>query len=165
MATGGRRPSTLLSFHGTVNAERILPSVLLYRIGPGFRGLILVTLISASMSTFDMTMNKAAAMFTNDIYRRYIRPDATNQRLLTVTYMFFAVMLVVAFLMAYQVPNINTMWGWITMGLWSGIGMPLLLRFYWWRFNGAGFAMGVLVGSRPLFACWRGTRSIPPRIT
>ena len=39
------------------------------------------------MSTFDMTMNKAAAMFTNDIYRRYIRPDATNrQRLLTVTY-------------------------------------------------------------------------------
>ena len=48
--------------------------------------------------------------------------------------------------MAYQVPNINTMWGWITMGLWSGIGMPLLLRFYWWRFNGAGFAMGVLGG-------------------
>jgi len=136
----------LIGYHGTVNAERILPSVLLYRVGSGFRGLILVTLISASMSTFDMTMNKAAAMFTNDIYRKYVRPDATHKHLMRVTYLFFAVLLVIAFVMAYQIPNINTIWGWITMGLWSGIGMPLLLRFYWWRFNGAGFGFGVLGG-------------------
>ena len=136
----------LIGYQGTVNAERILPSVLLYRVGAGFRGLILVTLISASMSTFDMTMNKAAAMFTNDIYRRYLRPEATHKQLMRVTYMFFAVMLVVAFVMAYQIPNINTIWGWITMGLWSGIGMPLLLRFYWWRFNGVGFGCGMLGG-------------------
>ena len=136
----------LLSYHGTVNAERILPSVLLHRIGPGFRGLILVTLLSASMSTFDMTMNKAAAMFTNDIYRRYLRPAATNRQLMTATYAFFAVTLGLAFVMAYYVPNINSIWGWIMMGLWSGIGMPLLLRFYWWRFNGAGFALGVFGG-------------------
>ncbi len=136
----------LLSYHGTVNAERILPSVLLHKIGPGFRGLILVTLISASMSTFDMTMNKAAAMFTNDIFRRFLRPGATNRQLMTATYAFFAVTLVLAFFMAYYVPNINSIWGWIMMGLWSGIGMPLLLRFYWWRFNGAGFALGVFGG-------------------
>lgn len=141
-----RQKLDLVSYHGTVNGERILPSVLLHKVGPGFRGLILVTLISASMSTFDMTMNKAAAMFTNDIYRRFLRPEATTQEMMRATYAFFGVMLAAAFGMAYFIPNINTIWGWITMGLWSGIGMPLLLRFYWWRFNGAGFAAGVFGG-------------------
>lgn len=141
-----RQKLDLLGYEGSINAERILPSVLLYRVSSGFRGLILVTLISASMSTFDMTMNKAAAMFTNDIYRRHWRPEATNQQLMRATYMFFAVMLVAAFGLAYFIPNINTIWGWITMGLWSGIGMPLLLRFYWWRFNGSGFVASMFGG-------------------
>jgi hypothetical protein len=123
-----------------------MPSVLLYRIPAGFRGLILVTLIAASMSTFDMTMNKAAAMFTNDIYRRFLRPQARNRELLTATYLFCGVTVSLAFLLAYNIRNINTIWGWITMGLWSGIGMPLLLRFYWWRFNGAGYAASIFGG-------------------
>ena len=87
----------LLSYEGTVNAERIMPSVLLYRIPAGFRGLILVTLIAASMSTFDMTMNKASAMFTNDIYRRFLRPKAKNRELLTATYAFCGGVVAVAF--------------------------------------------------------------------
>ncbi len=136
----------MVSFGGTVNAERILPSVLLYLIPSGYKGLILVTLIAASMSTFDMTMNKAAAMFTNDIYRRYLRPVAKNRELLTATYCFCVAVVVVAFLLAYNVPNINDIWGWITMGLWSGIGIPLLLRFYWWRFNATGYAVGIFGG-------------------
>ncbi|MBN1512343.1 MAG: sodium:solute symporter [Phycisphaerae bacterium] len=136
----------LVSFAGTVNAERIMPSVLLYRIPTGFRGLILVTLIAACMSTFDMTMNKSSAMFTNDIYRRYLRPAAKNRELLTATYAFCVIVVAVGFVLAYCTRDINSIWGWITMGLWSGIGMPLLLRFYWWRFNGAGYAAGMAGG-------------------
>jgi SSS family solute:Na+ symporter len=136
----------LLSFNGTLNAERILPSVLLYVVPSGVRGLILVTLIAASMSTFDMTMNKAAAMFTNDIYKRFTRPNAKNRELLTATYAFCIFVVAIAFLLAYNIRNINDIWGWITMGLWSGIGMPMLLRLYWWRFNGTGFAVGMFGG-------------------
>jgi len=136
----------LLSYAGTVNAERIMPSVLLYKIPGGLRGLILVTLIAASNSTFDVTMNKASAMFTNDIYRRYLRPKAATRELLTATYIFCAVVVAIAFLLAYVTPNINRIWGWISMGLGSAIGIPLLLRFYWWRFNGFGYAMGMIGG-------------------
>lgn len=146
---------TLLSYRGTVDAERILPAVLLEEIPPGLRGIVLVALIAALMSTFDMTMNKSAAMFTNDIYHRYWRPKATTRELLIATYVFCVVLVVVSFALAYRVPNINRIWGWIAMGLWSGIGMPILLRLYWWRFNATGFvtsmaggllsALGVLV--------------------
>jgi len=136
----------LVSYGGTVNPEVILPSVLLYRVPSGFRGLILVSLIAASMSTFDVTMNKSAAMFTNDVYRRYLRPLAANRELLTATYAFCVAVVIASFILAYNIPNINDIWGWITMGLWSGIGMPLLLRFYWWRFNATGYAAGMFAG-------------------
>ena len=32
------------------------------------------------------------------------------------------------------------------MGLWSGIGMPILLRLYWWRFNASGFVASMVGG-------------------
>lgn len=136
----------LIGFDGQVNAERIMPAVLMAAFPSGVRGLILVSLISASMSTFDITVNKSAAMFTNDLYRRYLRPDASHRELLLATYAYCLGVVAVAFALAYSITSINEIWGWITMGLWSGIGIPLLLRFYWWRFNGLGYAAGILGG-------------------
>lgn len=137
---------SLLTYQGTVDAERIMPNVLLTSIPSGFRGVVLIALMAALMSTFDMTMNKSAAMFTNDIYRRFIRPEASMRELLFATYTFCILLVVVSFVLAYKVPNINMIWGWIAMGLWSGIGMPILLRLYWWRFNATGFVTSMIGG-------------------
>lgn len=137
----------LLSFNGTINAERILPAVLLYSVPAGFRGLILVSLLAASMSTFDTTVNKAASFFTRDIYQRYLRPGAVNRELIAATYLFTAALVACAFGMAYSVKSINDIWGWITMGLLSGLAVPSLLKMYWWRFNGGGFAIGTVAGT------------------
>ncbi|MBP7745759.1 MAG: sodium:solute symporter [Phycisphaerae bacterium] len=136
----------LLSYEGTVNAERIVPAVIIHTIPAGVRGLILVALMAASLSTFNVTVNKAAAMWTNDLYKPFLRPLANTRELLMSTYAFCAVLIGVSFAVAYLVADINSIWGWITMGLASGMGMPLLLRFYWWRFNGTGFAAGMFGG-------------------
>jgi hypothetical protein len=32
------------------------------------------------------------------------------------------------------------------MGLCSGLAVPSLLKMYWWRFNGGGFAIGTIAG-------------------
>jgi hypothetical protein len=137
----------LLSFEGTINAERILPAVLLCSVPAGFGGLILVSLLAASMSTFDTTINKAASFFTRDIYQRYLRPKAVNKELMMITYIFTAALVASAFGMAYSVKSINDIWGWITMGLLSGLAVPSLLKMYWWRFNGGGFAVGTIAGT------------------
>ncbi len=136
----------LLSYEGTINAERIVPVVIIHNIPGGVRGLMLVALMAASLSTFNVTVNKAAAMWTNDLYRAFMRPQSRDAR---------AVGQHVRVLCPAHRPvvcrrlrraDINSIWGWITMGLASGMGMPLLLRFYWWRFNGAGFAAGMFGG-------------------
>jgi solute:Na+ symporter, SSS family len=136
----------MLSFDGTINAEKIMPAVLLYGIPAGLKGLIMVSLIAASMSTFDVTINKAASFFTKDIYQRYLRPQAIHKELMLATYAFTIALVAVSFVMTYTVKSINDIWGWITMGLVSGLSVPSLLKMYWWRFNGGGFAIGTIAG-------------------
>jgi hypothetical protein len=42
--------------------------------------------------------------------------------------------------------NINQIFDWIMMVLGTAVLMPNVLRWFWWRFNGIGFAVGTLVG-------------------
>lgn len=136
----------LLSYEGTVNPERILPAVVLFDIPMGFRGMILVALIAASMSTFDSTVNRAAGFFTRDLYQRYLRPGAKNRELITASWIFIAVIVFLGFLLGYTTESINDIWGWINMSLGVGMLIPTMLRFLWWRFNGGGFAAGMTAG-------------------
>jgi len=137
---------SLLSYHGTVDPERILPGVLLLNVPVGLRGLILVALLAAAMSTFNAIINATTGFFTRDLYQGYIRPRAKNKELISVSYLFGALLMAAGFVMAYSTKNINDIWGWLTMGLVGGIMIPTVLRLYWWRFNGGGFALGTLVG-------------------
>jgi len=136
----------LVSFQGTVNPERILPAVLLFSIPKGLRGALLVALIAASMSTFDSNLNRATGFFTRDIYQCYLRPKASNRELIHASWGFGFVVVALGFLLGYSVKSINDIWGWIIMGLMGGMLGPLFLRFYWWRFNGGGFAIGTVAG-------------------
>ncbi|MEN6385772.1 MAG: sodium:solute symporter [Phycisphaerales bacterium] len=140
------RKLNLLSYHGTVDSERVLPAVLLYVIPGGVRGLIFTALVAAAMSTFASFINLTTALFTRDIYQNLIRPKAGNKELIRASYVFGFVLVAVAALMAYSSKNINDIWGWLMMGLSGGLIVPLALRLYWWRFNGVGFACGTVVG-------------------
>lgn len=137
----------LIGHQGGVNPERIMPAVLLFKIPAGFRGLMLIALLAASMSTFDSNVNMTAGMFVRDIYQKHFRPSATTRELLGATWAFIAIVVVIAFLFAYRVENVNEIWEWIIMGLGFGMMVPIILRLYWWRFNGGGFAIGMLTGT------------------
>jgi Na+/proline symporter len=136
----------LISYEGTINPERILPAVLLHRIPIGLRGLLLVALLAASMSTFDSAVNLAAGFFTRDLYQRYFRPLAGNRELIVATYAFGVVLVASGFVMALGSDNINDIWGWIIMCLTAGMAIPGILRLYWWRFNAAGVVTSSMVG-------------------
>jgi SSS family solute:Na+ symporter len=136
----------LLSYYGTVDPERILPAVLLMKIPAGLRGLLFVAFLAAAMSTFNAIVNSSTGFLTRDLYQGYIRPKAKNKELISISYVFGALIILAGFAMAYSTRNINDIWGWLTMGLVGGTMVPTVLRLYWWRFNGSGFALGTLIG-------------------
>ncbi len=141
-----RQSINLVGFEGKYDPERILPAVIIYRIPIGFRGFLLVALTAAVMSTFDSTVNKTAGFFTRDLYQQYLRPAAKNRELILASWIFVIALVAVGFGVGYFAKSINNIWGWITMGLGGGLLAPLVIRFYWWRFNGGGFAIGMIAG-------------------
>jgi Na+/proline symporter len=128
------------------NPERTLPLVLNHVLPAGIKGLALAGLIAAAMSTFDSTINGGAAYWVNDIYKTFIRPKATEKQLVRQSYIATILIAVFGVVLAMGIKNINEIWNWITGPLWAGLFSPLVLRWYWWRFNGWGFSISTGAG-------------------
>lgn len=126
--------------------ELVLPTVIEEYIPVGIKGLLVASFIAAAMSTFDSIINSSAAYWVKDIYQAYLNPEANNRQLITQSRLASVVVVLLGLLFSLPVANINQIWGWITVGFGSGLFIPLLLRWYWWRFNGYGFAVGMLAG-------------------
>ena len=126
--------------------ELILPTVIGEYVPVGIKGLLIACFIAAAMSTFDSIINSSAAYWVKDIYQAYLNPRASSRQLLIQSRLASIVIVVVGMLFSYQIQNINEIWGWLTLGLGAGLSIPLVLRWYWWRFNGYGFAVGTVAG-------------------
>jgi len=133
------------------NPEEVLPSVLANMIPVGITGIIIAGLIAAAMSTFDSVVNSGAAYWVKDIYQRFINPDASEKKLVMHSRLSSLAIVIIGLLLTKQFENINDIWGWLTMGLGSGLIVPQVIRWYWWRFNGYGFATGVVFGMAAAF--------------
>lgn len=46
----------------------------------------------------------------------------------------------------FQGASIHQIWEWMMMALSAGVIVPNVLRWYWWRLNGWGYAAGTLAG-------------------
>ena len=135
-----------LSNQVIANPEEVLPVVLLEMIPVGLKGLLVAGLIAAAMSTFDSVVNAGAAYWTRDIYQRFLNPDADEELLVWHSRLSSAAVVVIGMLSTYAFSTLNDVWGWLTMGLGAGLLIPQVIRWYWWRFNGYGYAGGVAVG-------------------
>lgn len=131
---------------GQIDFERILPSAISQFAGPGFRGLILAGLLAAFMSTFASTVNSAPAYLVNDIYKRYINPEASAKNLIRMSYIVSVMVVVVSVCIGLFITSINSVLQWIVSGLWGGYTITNILKWYWWRLNGMGYFGGMLVG-------------------
>lgn len=136
----------LLSYEGTVNPEKILSAVLMMSVAEGMRGVLVIALIAAALSTFGSWVNLATGQFVNDFYKKWIRPRAQTRELIFASWGTVVGIVTCSFLFSLTLESINDIWGWMMMGFGAGFLVPAFLRLYWWRFNGAGSAIGTLIG-------------------
>ncbi len=133
--------------HGVIgDPERVLPVVIDRMVPIGVRGFLVAGLMAAAMSTFDSTVNAGAAYWVKDIYQAYINPHASEKTLMRHSRWASVIIVVLGLAFSLLIKNINEIWGWITMSIGAGMLIPQLLRWYWWRLNGYGFAIGTVVG-------------------
>jgi len=133
-------------FNVIADPELVLPTVVKNYVPVGVKGFLIAGLMAAAMSTFDSTVNAGAAYWVKDLYQAYLKPHASEKELLLQSRIISLVIVALALLFSLTIKNINEIWGWITMGIGAGMFIPQVIRWYWWRFNGYGFAIGTAFG-------------------
>jgi Na+/proline symporter len=100
----------------------------------GVLGFVVASLVSAYMSTVSSHLNWGASYVVNDVYSRFVRPqaDAKEQvlvaRVTTVALMAFAALVALALENAFQAFRLI-----LTIG--AGTGLLFILRWFWKRIN------------------------------
>jgi Na+/proline symporter len=126
--------------------ESALPLIIGSMLPVGLVGFMLAALLSGFLATFSSTVNGGAAYLVKDVYQRYINPDADPKKLVRVSYLSSALLIAVGLIISVFGTSINTAFLWIFGTLAAGILPPNVLRWYWWRLNGQGYAAGVFGG-------------------
>jgi len=126
--------------------ETALPLIIGSMLPIGLVGFMLAALLSGFLATFSSTVNGGAAYLVKDVYQRYINPNADAKKLVRVSYLSSALLIVTGLVISIFGTSINTAFLWIFGTLAAGILPPNVLRWYWWRLNGQGYAAGVFGG-------------------
>jgi solute:Na+ symporter, SSS family len=124
----------LIRYPGLANPEEGYVRVMVDVLPSPMKGLLLATFAAAYMSTVGTHLNWGASYLVNDVYLRFINPNAGRKsqviasRVATVTLMLLS-LVVMAMLSSVEQ-------GWkILIGLGAGTGLVYILRWYWWRIN------------------------------
>ncbi len=131
---------------GGVDFERILPAAILKFAPVGLLGLFLVELMAAFMGTFAGTLNAAQAYIVNDIYLKSIKPKANNRQISRANYLVGVVVVIISIVLGIFAKDVNSVLQWIVGALYGGYVAANVLKWHWWRFNGAGFFWGMAAG-------------------
>jgi SSS family solute:Na+ symporter len=145
---------------GNPDFEKILPLVLTGQVPTGVLGLLLAGLAAAFMSNFAATLNSAPAYVVNDIYKRFINPQAGNKQLVGLSRTFSIIFLVVGVGCGLMTTSITSVMMWLVGALSSGYVAANVLKWYWWRFNGYGYFWGMISGIAGALLFWVAERFV-----
>ena len=129
-----------------IDFEMVLPFALGRFVPVGLLGLTMAGLLAAFMSNFAATVNAAPPYVVNDIYKRFINPDASQKTYVRLSYVSSFVVVVAGVTFGWFVGSINAVIQWIVSALWGGYTASNVLKWYWWRFNGYGYFWGMISG-------------------
>lgn len=103
----------------------------------GLRGLLLVAFFAAYMSTISTQLNWGTSYLVNDLYKRFLTPknrESDPKKLVMVSRLATVLMMIAGLIATTQIGSISGAWSFI-MECGAGLGLVLILRWYWWRIN------------------------------
>jgi solute:Na+ symporter, SSS family len=129
-----------------IDFEMVLPYALDRFVPAGLLGFLIAGLLAAFMSNFAATVNAAPPYIVNDIYKRFINPNASPRTYVRLSYVSSFAVVVLGITVGWFVSSINSVVQWIVSALWGGYMASNILKWYWWRFNGFGYFWGMVSG-------------------
>lgn len=133
-------------FPDLADPELATPTVILELLPVGLAGVVIAAYIAAVMSSADSCLIGPVAIFTNDIYRKLLKPDASEKSLVFVARSATLVLGALAIGIAWLVPNVLDLILYAyTFGA-AGIFFPMLGLLFWRRTTARGAFWSMLSG-------------------
>lgn len=120
---------------GLIRHDFAYPAMLSF-MPAGLLGLVTASLLAAYMSTVSTHLNWGSSYLVNDLYRRFIRPDAGERRLVLIGRLSTVGLMVATSIVALLLENALQAFQ-ILLQIGAGTGLLFILRWFWWRVNAA----------------------------
>jgi len=124
----------LIRYPGLANPEEGYVRVMVDILPSPYKGLLLAAFAAAYMSTISTHLNWGASYLVNDVYLRFIRPDASPRAQVLASRGATAVLMVSSLVVMGFLTSVEQGWK-ILLALGAGTGLVFILRWYWWRVN------------------------------
>ena len=108
----------------------------------GLKGLMVTAMLAALASTIDTHLNLVSSYWTNDIYKRFVcqswrKRQPSGRELVWVARSTNVLALILSLVVMTQLGSIQGAWK-LTLLFGAGVGIPMVLRWLWWRLNAWG---------------------------
>jgi len=110
----------------------------------GLLGIVIASLIAAYISTMSTQLNWGSSYIVNDYYKRFVNPNATEQKLVLVGRVSTVVLMLLTSLITLLLSNALQAFN-ILLQIGAGTGLIFILRWFWWRINAWTEIVGMVV--------------------
>ncbi|MDQ3136029.1 MAG: Na+:solute symporter [Gemmatimonadota bacterium] len=124
----------LIRYPGLDNPEEGYVRVMVDVLPSPYKGLLLAAFAAAYMSTISTHLNWGASYLVNDVYVRFIKPDASPRAQVLASRGATLVLMVSSLVVMGFLSSVEQGWK-ILLALGAGTGLVFILRWYWWRVN------------------------------
>jgi solute:Na+ symporter, SSS family len=100
----------------------------------GLIGLLFAAFLAAFMSTISTQLNWGTSYLVNDLWRRFVKPNGDERYYVYVSRWITFLLAIAGIIVTSQLNSIAGAWG-IILSASAGLGLVLILRWYWWRVN------------------------------
>ena len=124
----------MIRYPGLANPEEGYVRVMVDVLPSPLKGLLLAAFAAAYMSTISTHLNWGASYLVNDVYLRFLKPNASPRAQVLASRLATAVLMVASLIVMGLLTSVEQGWK-ILIGLGAGTGLVFILRWYWWRMN------------------------------
>ncbi len=125
---------SLFYFPNLSDPEMAFPSMIDRFLPVGLKGVMVASMFAAFMSTLDTQLNWGTSYLVNDLYKPYIKKDASPKHYVKVSRICMLLLTATALIVTTKLSSILGAYKYLFVSL-SGIGSVLIIRWYWWRVN------------------------------
>lgn len=128
-----------------VQQSAAYPRMIVMVMPVGLKGLLIAALLAAFISTISTLFNWGSSYLVNDVYRRFLNPNATEKNYVAIARVLTVLMAVAGAVISLRADSIQVL---LTLAFVLGAAgvVPGVLRWLWWRTTGTGELIALVVG-------------------